>query len=70
MAPYDKFNEIYENECKDKLQNASNLLGNKIDIIEKQQLESKKQELIDFFEQYKVIDVYGNILFMFLIEKT
>lgn len=53
MAPYDKFNEIYENECKDKLQNASNLLGNKIDIIEKQQLESKKQELIDFFEQYK-----------------
>ena len=53
MTPYDEFNEIYENECKNKLQNASTLLGDKIDIIEKQQLDDKRQELIEFFDQYK-----------------
>ena len=53
LAPYEEFNEIYEAECKNKLQEASSILSNKIDFIEENQREEKYNELKDFFEQYK-----------------
>lgn len=53
LEPYEIFNKKYEEECKIKLQDASNLLKNKIDTIEVQQKKEKEQELLDFFNQYK-----------------
>lgn len=54
LEPYNVFNEKYENECKDKLENASNLLKEKIDVIENQQLVEKEDELREFAEQHIV----------------
>lgn len=54
LEPYEVFNEKYENECKNKLENASNLLKEKIDVIENQQLADKEQELREFAEQHIV----------------
>lgn len=53
LEPYEIFNEKYELECKEKLQNASNLLKDKIDTIEEQQKIEKEDELNEFFAQYK-----------------
>ena len=52
LDPYNVFNEKYENECKTKLENASNLLKEKIDVIENQQLAEKESELREFAEQH------------------
>lgn len=52
LEPYNVFEEKYENECKTKLQNASELLKGKIDIIESQQLLEKENELREFVNQH------------------
>lgn len=53
LAPYQEFEEIYNNECKDKLNDASELLGNKIEEIETKQKEEKETILREFFKQYQ-----------------
>lgn len=53
LTPYENFEEIYNKECKEKLINASELLGNKISEIETKQKEEKEQELREFFKQYQ-----------------
>ena len=52
LEPYNVFEEKYENECKTKLENASELLKTKIDVIENQQLAEKKSELREFAYQH------------------
>lgn len=52
LEPYNVFNEKYENECKNKLENASKLLKGKIDYIEQQQLAEKESELREFAYQH------------------
>lgn len=52
LEPYETFNDKYENECKVKLQNASDLLKEKIDVIESQQLQEKENELREFANQH------------------
>ncbi len=53
MQKYDEFEDIYK-ECVSNLyKNADSLLKGKIDDVENQLKEDKKQELIDFFEEYK-----------------
>lgn len=52
LEPYNVFEEKYENECKTKLQNASELLKGKIDYIENQQLAEKEKELREFAYQH------------------
>lgn len=52
LEPYNVFEEKYENECKTKLQNASDLLKGKIDTIESQQLLEKENELREFAYQH------------------
>lgn len=52
LEPYNVFNEKYENECKNKLENASKLLKGKIDYIEQQQLAEKESEIREFVEQH------------------
>lgn len=54
LEPYDVFNAKYENECKTKLENASELLKGKIDTIEHQQLQEKENEIREFAEQYLI----------------
>lgn len=53
LDPYTRFEEIYNDECKEKLANASELLGNKIDEIETKQKEEKETKLREFFKQYQ-----------------
>lgn len=53
LEPYTIFEEKYKQECKDRLENASNLLKDKIDTIEVEQKEQKEQELREFFKQYQ-----------------
>lgn len=53
LEPYSIFEEKYNSECKEKLQTASNLLKAKIDTIENEQKENKRNELVDFFNQYQ-----------------
>ena len=53
LKDYNAFNEKYELEVKDKLTNASELLGNKIKLIEDKQKEEKEQTLREFFKQYQ-----------------
>ena len=52
LEPYKTFEEKYNNECKIKLQKASDLLKNKIDDIETKQKQEKENELRDFFKQH------------------
>ncbi len=52
LEPYNVFVDKYNKECKIKLQNASNLLKEKIDTIETQQKLEKEQELREFAEQH------------------
>lgn len=53
LEPYKAFEDKYVLECKDKLENASDLLKKKIDYIEDYQRAEKYQELLDFFFQYR-----------------
>lgn len=52
LEPYEMFNEKYENECKNKLLNASEILKNKIDDIENVQKQQKEDELREFVKQH------------------
>lgn len=52
LEPYEEFNKKYEEEIKNKLTNASSLLKDKIDSIEIEQLRQKKENLIEFFNEY------------------
>lgn len=52
MEKYDIFNEKYEKEIKTKLENASNVLKEKIDFIEVQQKEAKKEVIEEFANEY------------------
>lgn len=53
LDPYEQFNLKYEEECKNKLENASELLKSKIDIIEEELKKEKEEELRDFFIEYQ-----------------
>ena len=50
LEPYNVFNAKYENECKTKLEYASNVLKEKIDTIESEQLKEKENEIREFAE--------------------
>ena len=52
LEPYEIFNEKYENECKGKLQSASEILKTKIDTIEEEQKKEKELELKEFAQQH------------------
>ena len=52
LEPYNVFEEKYNNECKEKLQNASSILTEKINTIEVQQKLEKEQELREFADEY------------------
>ena len=52
LEPYKTFEEKYNNECKIKLQKASDLLKNKIDDIETKQKQEKECELREFAIQH------------------
>lgn len=52
LEPYEIFNKKYEEECKIKLSNASNLLKEKIDFIEETQKKEKETELREFVEEH------------------
>ena len=52
LEPYNVFEEKYNNECKEKLQNASSILTEKINAIEIQQKLEKEQELREFADEY------------------
>lgn len=52
LEPYEIFNEKYENECKGKLQSASEILKTKIDTIEEEQKKEKENELREFAQQH------------------
>ena len=62
LEPYNVFNEKYENECKTKLETASNLLKEKIDVIEKQQLLEKENELREFANQHIIANNIQDII--------
>ena len=61
LEPYNVFEEKYNNECKEKLQNASSILTEKINAIEVQQKLEKEQELrkfaYEYFSHYMIKDV-------------
>lgn len=52
LEPYEIFNKKYEEECKGKLQSASEILKTKIDTIEEQQKKDKEIELREFANQH------------------
>ena len=52
LEPYNLFNEKYQEEIKDKLENASIQLTNKINDIEQEQIANKTLELIDFINEH------------------
>lgn len=52
LEPYNVFEEKYNKECKEKLQNASSILTQKINSIEIQQKLEKEQELREFADEY------------------
>lgn len=52
LEPYEIFNKKYEEECKGKLQSASEILKTKIDTIEEEQKKEKELELKEFAEQW------------------
>lgn len=52
LEPYETFNEKYEQECKNKLISASEILKTKIDTIEEQQKKEKEDELREFVKQH------------------
>ena len=52
LEPYNVFEVKYNEECKEKLQNASSILTEKINAIEIQQKLEKEQELREFADEY------------------
>lgn len=52
LEPYNVFEAKYNDECKEKLQNASSILTEKINAIEIQQKLEKEQELREFADEY------------------
>lgn len=52
LEPYNVFEAKYNEECKEKLQNASSILTQKINSIEIQQKLEKEQELREFADEY------------------
>ena len=52
LQPYEVFNEKYEQECKNKLLSASEILKTKVDVIEQEQLKEKQDELELFAKQH------------------
>ena len=52
LEPYNVFEAKYNEECKEKLQNASSILTEKINAIEIQQKLEKEQELREFADEY------------------
>ena len=52
LEPYNVFEAKYNEECKEKLQNASSILTEKINAIEVQQKLEKEQELREFADEY------------------
>ena len=52
LEPYNVFEAKYNEECKEKLQNASSILTEKINTIEVQQKLEKEQELREFADEY------------------
>lgn len=52
LEPYNVFEAKYNEECKEKLQNASSILTEKINAIEVQQKLEKEQELKEFADEY------------------
>lgn len=53
LEGYNLFEDKYTKEVKTRLESASNCLKTKIDYIETQQRDEKRNKLIDFFEQWK-----------------
>lgn len=53
LEPYEIFNSKYEDECKNKLLSASELLKTKIDTIEEEQKKEKENTLKEFFQEYQ-----------------
>lgn len=53
LEPYESFNEIYNQECKEKLQSASDKLSSKIETIEDKQYADKANEIMTFMQQYR-----------------
>lgn len=62
LEPYNTFNEKYEVECKERLENASELLKTKIDYIEDYQLAIKENELRDFAKEHFIDNNLENIV--------
>lgn len=53
MAPYEAFNEIYEEEIKKRYQEAENILKIKIDYVEDEIKNRTEQLAREFFDEYK-----------------
>lgn len=53
MTPYDDFNTYYEEKVKTKLDEGIGVLDGKISEIEINQIEEKKNELIEFYNNYQ-----------------
>lgn len=53
LEPYETFNSKYEEECKNKLLSASEILKTKIDTIEEKQKNEKENTLREFFQEYQ-----------------
>lgn len=51
LEPYEVFNQKYEEECKNKLIEASTILKAKIDDIENNQKQQKIEEVQEFFDR-------------------
>ncbi len=54
MAPYTQFEEVYKTCISDKYKNADVELKQKIDNVENELKAKKKQEVKDYFEEYRV----------------
>ena len=52
LAPYEAFEEVYDNLVKGKLKNADSTLKTRLELIESEQLNSKRDNLIGFAIEY------------------
>lgn len=52
LAPYEVFEEVYDNLVKGKLKNADSTLKTRLELIESEQLNSKRDNLIGFAIEY------------------
>ena len=53
ILPYEEFNKIYEEQIKNKYQNADLILSNKINEVESQIRYNTEVKMREFFEEYK-----------------